>query len=60
LTKIGQLWALQESQLRAKMGMGNATIIKLQIMGQLLAKYDESNQWAEMGLGLKQDHKYQI
>jgi hypothetical protein len=41
---------LQESQLLAKMGMGKATIIKLQIMGQLLAKYDESNQWAEMGL----------
>jgi hypothetical protein len=34
LARMGQLWALHESQLWAKMGMGNTTNAKLQIMGQ--------------------------
>jgi hypothetical protein len=42
------------------MDMRNATNAKLQIMGQLLAKDDESKQWAEVGMRLKQYHKYQI
>jgi hypothetical protein len=34
LARMGQLWALHESQLWAKMGMDNTTNAKLQIMGQ--------------------------
>jgi hypothetical protein len=34
LALMGQLWALHESQLWAKMGMGNTTNAKLQIIGQ--------------------------
>jgi hypothetical protein len=50
-------WALHESQLWAKMGMGKTTNAKLQIKGPM-TKY-ESQQWAEMGLGWKQNHKGQ-
>jgi hypothetical protein len=34
LTEMGQLWALHESQLWAKMGMGKTTNAKLQINDQ--------------------------
>jgi hypothetical protein len=34
LAGMGQLWALHESQLWAKIGMDNTTYAKLQIMGQ--------------------------
>jgi hypothetical protein len=34
LAGMGQLWALHESQLWAKMGMGKTTNAKIQIMGQ--------------------------
>jgi hypothetical protein len=34
LAGMGRLWALHASQLWAKMGMGNTTNAKLQIMGQ--------------------------
>jgi hypothetical protein len=34
LAGMGQLWALHESQLWAKMGMGKTTNAKLQKMGQ--------------------------
>jgi hypothetical protein len=34
LAGMGQLWALHESQLWAKMGMGKTTNAKLQINGQ--------------------------
>jgi hypothetical protein len=52
-----QLWALHESQLWAKMSMDKTTNAKLQIKW-LMTKY-ESQQWAEMCLGLKQYHKGQ-
>jgi hypothetical protein len=42
---MGQLWA--------KMGKGKTINAKLQINGQLWAKYDESQQLAEMSLGFK-------
>jgi hypothetical protein len=42
------------------MGMGKTTNAKLQIKGQLWAKYDETQQWVEMGLGFKQYHKGQM
>ena len=58
LAGMGQLRALHESQLWAKIGMGNTTNAKLQIMGQWPNM--KSQQWAEMGLGLKQYHKGQI
>jgi hypothetical protein len=37
--------------------MPNYTNAKLQINGQLWAKYDESQQWVETGMGFKQYHK---
>jgi hypothetical protein len=37
--------------------LNNITKAKIQIMGQLWAKYDESQQWAKMGLSFKQYHK---
>jgi hypothetical protein len=49
LARMGQLWALHESQLWAKMGMSKTTNAKLQIKGPM-TKY-KSQQWAEMGLG---------
>jgi hypothetical protein len=53
------LAGIHERQLWAEMGMGNTTNAKLQIMGQLWAKYDENQQWAKMSMGLKQYHKGQ-
>jgi hypothetical protein len=62
---IGNFWPewanygpyMRMGQLLAKMGMGKTTNAKLQINGQLWVKYDESQQWVEMGMGFKQYHK---
>ena len=54
LVRMGQLWALHENQLWAKQNH------KCQITNNgPVAKY-KSQQWVEMGLGLKQYHKGQI
>jgi hypothetical protein len=50
---MGQLWALCESQLWAKMGMSLKQYYKCQITNNVpMTKY-ESQQWEEIGMSLK-------